>query len=250
MAGIRKRRRLADGQVKDRIDLIGVELEGGWVDPPPTTVERDGSVHVNGQTETDPVTGKSKTILVSYEGEVVSRPVRTNEFADWMRQNYPRHVNATCGLHVHMSFKSRLNYQRLMTPEFTKFMVEKLKAWAKKEGLPADHWIWPRLNDPNHNHCAHIYLGDGQVKMRKKDYHSRGTTHSRYTAINYCYGQHQTVECRLLSMLKDPEMGIRGVQCVLDSTNEFLAKQRERERKIAAQVEDSPSVATRLHQFV
>jgi hypothetical protein len=248
---IRRRRRLPEGKVKDRIALIGVELEGGWNQHPDGhEVVRDGSVHIDPEFSPPDINGRQKNLGPKILGEIVSRPLKVEEFEQWVRSVYPKFVNGTCGLHVHMSFKSRLNYQRLMTPEFTKVMVQRLQEWAKKEGLPNDHWIWPRLNNPNHNHCAHVYLGDNQVKMRKKDFHSRGTAHSRYTAINYCYGQHQTVECRLLPMVKDVDMAIRGIYVVLNTTNEFLARQRERERKVAAAVTDAPAVTTQLHQFV
>lgn len=255
MAGeVKRKRRREPGVVKDRIDLVGIELEGGWLrQPSHHEVIRDGSVHVEPELvpgEVDLKTGLPKMRAAKYIGEIVSQPMRATDFPAWMKACYPEFVNGTCGLHVHMSFTSKLNYQRLMTPEFTKLMIKRIGEWAKKEGLPENHWIWPRLLDPNHNHCAHLYLGDGQVKMAKKDFHSRGTTHSRYTAINYCYGQHKTIECRLLSMVKDVDMAIRGVQVVLDTTNEFLAKMRERERKVAAGVEDTPTLTTQLHQFV
>ncbi len=195
----------------------------------------------------DPRTGQAITTnpvqprrqYPQHSGEIVLRkplPPGSAELTEWVKRCYPTYVNATCGLHVHMSFFNRLNYQRLMTPAYTEQMVDGLKRWARAENLDPEHPLWPRINDPNHRHCAHLYLGDGQVKVNRKDYNSRGTDHSRYTAINYCDKQHGTVECRLLSMFADADQALRAIGAVVDTTNRFLSKFREREVRVRANV--------------
>ena len=238
---------------KNRILKAGIELEGGWANNPPTPVIHDGSVKFPApELRPQPMfsTTAERYAWVREEqtrldqaqfrhiGEIVSPPMEATEptVTDFVTANYPTAVNDTCGLHVHMSFKHRLNYQRLMTPEFTKAMVVGLREWAEQEKLPKGHPLWPRLLDPDHRHCAHIYCGEEQSKQVSKDYQSRGKAHSRYTAINYCYNQHQTVECRLLSMMDTPEQAVRAVMEVLRITNRFLAKVRARELKVGARV--------------
>lgn len=173
------------------------------------------------------------------KGEIVSRPMEIGAVEEWITKCYPQHVNHTCGLHVHMSFHYRINYSRLMTPAFTPYMVNAVKEWAEQEGLPKDHPQWNRLN-PNHEwtqqHCLHQYLGDAQSKVGHKDYHSRGKAHSRYTFVNYPDAQHHTVEVRGLAMFEKADVAVRGVLAVIDATNRFLSKVRERDRTIRAAV--------------
>lgn len=258
------------GVLRNRIAAIGVELEGGWGRIPKEfagkalKLEHDGSVKFE-----DPVKQQELQLLAEkarnarsaetqarfqaayaaleqelrklvprYKGEIPSPKLAMEEVEKFILDCYPSHVNATCGLHVHMSFLHRLNYQRLMTPEFGRAMIAALLKWAQEEELPKDHPIWDRVTNPKHQHCSHEYLGDKQVHLRKKDYNSRGTTHSRYTAINYCYSLQKadgtplnTVECRLLPMMETAPQAVRGVKVVLNQTNRFLAQIRERERR-------------------
>jgi len=236
---------------KNRVKNVGVELEGGWIKPP-QPLQRDGSlkfhdiVHYEagrGLAGPAPAVAAFKKLYVTgavleehkipQVGEIVSPILEVPEVEDYIRTNYPNIVNETCGLHVHMSFKYKLNYQRLMTEDYTRKMVVGLIDWAKRNDLPKDHPLWPRLMKPNHNHCAHVYLGDNQVTIAGKDYNSRGTNYSRYTAINYCWAQHKTVECRLLSMFDTADQAVSAVGEVIRITNLFLSKIKSREKKFS-----------------
>lgn len=269
--------------IRNRIALVGIELEGGWNRDPGTSIIRDGSVefHRSDARPPRPMRSANGTIVLVDEnsgrivepmatpataaaaryptaiGEVVSpRPpnaLTVHNYAVWMRKVYPQMVNETCGLHVHVSFAHRLNYSRLITPDLTPFVVEQLAQWGRAECIPADHMLWARLN-PDHpwtrQHCAHLFLGDNQVKVVKKEYNSRGTPHSRYTFINYCEAQHHTVEYRGLPMFgrpegvtgEDIEQAVRAVSTVLTATNKFLSKIRQRERAESVAVVARPPI--------
>lgn len=147
------------GKVRNRIYLVGIELEGGWSKLPDTgtALVRDGSIHlekgVRGEPPLIPFTREEimaeaalrygagatfnprqiQQIAAMMEenrvankyshlkiGELPSPPMEVKKFPLWMTKYYPSHVNDTCGLHVHMSFKSALHYQRLMIPEYSK----------------------------------------------------------------------------------------------------------------------------------
>lgn len=242
------------GKLKNRIAGVGIELEGAWVQQPKFGVIRDGSVDIRvavpkkftkqpyDLTDADrrklaaELNEWKRDFEPKYVGEIPSPRLEMDGVQNFMRENYPKYVNASCGLHVHMSFQYLINYNRLMTPDFTPFMVKGLLNWAEEEKLAKDHPLWPRLQKPDHNHCAHIYLGEGQSKITRKEFSSRGTSHSRYTAINYCFAQHRTVECRLLSMMDEWEQGYRAVSEVLNITNRFLSKQRSKELKLQGRV--------------
>lgn len=260
------------GEVKNRIQGIGIELEGGWTKPPNDhAIVRDGSLKgILGEWKVDNgnvvgtvvAAGRRNPFLDElappkpvknplYVGEIPSPVLTADTFEAWITKYFPQHVNESCGLHVHMSFRYKLLYMRLMTPEFTTHIVDGLKLWANEEELVKSHPIWGRLNKKNHDHCAHVYLGDNQVKNVKKDYQSRGKPHSRYTAINYCAeynrqrGFKETVECRLLPMMETPEQSIRAVKAVLSLTNQFLAKMHDREPRKEAKVALAPPVEVR-----
>lgn len=242
----------------NRVKLVGIELEGGWDAPVPgETIHKDSSVvFPPPRILTDPTTGiRSVDPTCVYPkhdiGEIASQdPMPVEEVEPWMMRCYPQHVNGTCGLHVHMSFHHKLNYSRLVVPEYTQFMVEAVKSFCINEGLPESHPQWSRVNQPDHRHCAHTFLGDKQIMMRKKDYNSRGTEHSRYTFINYCDGQYHTIECRGLAMYDTPAQGVRAVMCVLNATNRFLSKMRQRERAVVASVIERPPVYQEIGTIV
>jgi hypothetical protein len=256
---------MAARKLKNRIAAVGIELEGGWDKVPvglrPESIIRDGSVIFN------PPANQRLTAAVlermddrpipsmkfpKYIGEIPSPVLRVDAYEDWIRANYPQHVNETCGLHTHMSFKYRLNYMRLMTPEYTPYIVKGLKEWAEEEKFAKSHPIWVRLNKKDHPHCAHVYLGDKQVAVDHKDFHSRGKPHSRYTFINYCWTQQAqrtggpgTVECRGLPMMETPDQAIRAVSEVYRLTNKFLAMMKSREPRAEAKVALPPATYSR-----
>jgi hypothetical protein len=225
---------------KNRINLIGVELEGAWDKAPAVLIVRDGSVKF------DPP--------YKYIGEAVSQTFKpdTDDMANWVTAVYPNHVNETCGLHVHMSFKYIINYMRLMTPRFTDEIVKRIAEWAEDEKLPIKHPIWKRVMDKNHQHCAHQYCGDHQIHSKTKDWHSRGQPHSRYTVLNYCFSleNRKTVECRLLPMMETPDQAIRGINRICLVTNQFLAKMKDREPRVASQVLRSCMTRTKYKSVI
>jgi hypothetical protein len=264
------KRQLFNGVV-NRIAGIGIELEGGWDAPVEGhTIVRDGSVKFvqpKMRRTIDPQTGLDRFVTVQeglkfpkYEiGEIVSPgprnggPLTINNFADWLRRCYPQHVNETCGLHVHMSFYTKLNYSRLLTEDYMLFVIESLKNWGRKAGIPEDHMFWSRL-DPTHpwtqQHCAHQFLGENQITINRKDFNSRGTPYSRYTFINYCHAQHNTLECRGLPMFSTADESIAAVGAVLDATNRYLSKMRLREKKFIVDVAVQPDLVQEFRSII
>lgn len=256
------------GKARNFIELAGVELEGGWTSlPPGANIVHDGSVQVPQPASTNGASlsyarerqrnvdafnagNISRTIYTArareidvrervanvywQTGELPSEPRPTHEIATWMRAYYPQHVNDTCGLHVHMSFKSVLHYQRLMTPAFMWSIVNYVRKWAETEGLPKTHPIWPRLEGKS-RYCKLQFHADLQSQQRAKD-HDQQRPGNRYTAINYCFSVHQTIECRLLPMMEGADLGIRAVQNIFDITNAFLVGSREKEQALKTEL--------------
>lgn len=223
---------------RDRIKAVGVELEGGWKKlPPNTTLTRDGSV----QFANVGIPGGP-----AHVGEMPSTPMEVKDVEPWMRTFYPSHVNSTCGLHVHMSFKKALTYQQLMDPAYGKTVLEFLRRWAEREGLPKNriegdgtvvatgHTIWDRLEGKVH-YCTDAFHADAQARATSKQV---GSGASRYTAINYCYRLHSTVECRVLPMFETVDQAIRAVQELFRITNAFLVVKAAREELHSINIAD------------
>ncbi len=141
----------------------------------------------------------------------------------WMRANYPHAINRTCGMHVHMSFRHLLDYQRLMVREYHDHMVQGIYEWAVRENLPSEHLLWKRILGLN-DFCQDVFRPEQQVNLPEK--HANGYF-CRYAVLNYHFKTHKTIELRLLPMFEDVEQGIRAVRRTLNLTEEFLAGQRK-----------------------
>lgn len=243
--------------LKDRINRIGVELEGGWEKVPDgVLLTHDGSVmvpaplrpNVQGQVMLPRVDARGRVIgqqamvanvpATFKTGELPSDPMTREKVPKWMQAMYPSHVNHTCGLHVHMSFYSAKHYKQLMVEGYPKTIVAYMKQWAQKEELADNHPIWERLKGAN-RYCQHKFYADMQAQARNKN-HGQNEPGHRYTVINYCWSleDRNTLECRLLPMMDTAVQGISAVQRVLDITNAFLLMSGVRDPDIEAILEE------------
>lgn len=224
---------LAKGKVKNFIYRVGVELEGGWVRiPDGIDLAHDGSIRgISDVPPIDPVTGQySRPPQGVNVGELNSEPMETEKVLAWMRQSYPSHVNDTCGLHVHMSFKSALHYMWLMVPEFQETVRFYLRSWGLSQGFDKTHPLLKRLQGKN-QYCKNEFHADVQATNGKKSYNHDHPGH-RYTMINYPFGLHGTMECRVLPMFPQVEQGYAAVQRVLDITNASIQVAAQKEEAI------------------
>ncbi len=225
------------GRCKNRIALVGIEMEGGWVKVPPRTrVERDGSVFKNPSSKT---LSSLEKLNVSAIGEIVSEPMSPIGIPAWVKKNYPAFTDHTCGLHMHMSFKDNWHYQQLMIPEFQQTVLLYLKTWAIENELDGDHPIHERLSGEN-EYCNQMFWPDDQLRtgIRKDyDHHRRG---NRYSAIAYRRKNSiYTIECRVLPMMATPELAVSALKQVLRITNAFLVRVKNRKVKVKDVAEDS-----------
>lgn len=218
-----------------RIQAVGLELEGGWSDipkgvrydprgnPGPYTIGRDGSLDHFQQRNPE----------LAAVGEIASEPLPVGSKAEeWLRRMWPQRIGENCAFHIHMSFINAICYSRLMKEEYPGTAVEYLRRWAEKEGLPKTHAIWPRLNGDS-VYCQHIYSAADQIGNVTKDRDQRRKGH-RYTAFNYNFGRTGTIECRLLPMFDNVEQGIRALNELVDLTNRFLLTDAKKEKKYEA----------------
>ncbi len=190
-----------------RVKRFGIELEGGWDDAPPRhdLYKTDGSVTVQGAWAVGEVVSP---ILTSWEGPSGGR--------EFMLDNYPDHVGASCGLHVHMSFgdlgENEYHISRIAdSVAYQTELLATLNAAGKRMRIRSDAF-WHRLKGGN-EYC-------------KLDWsHRHIKEHDRYRAVNFCsYGRHGTVEVRVLPMFRTAEIAARMVRLVLAFTDDYLGR--------------------------
>lgn len=213
-------------KARNRVYRVGIELEGGW-DRLPAGVRlvHDGSVQFGRRLEerVPPMHGELPSGVLD-----VSKASPTY-WGTWLRQMHPHYVNETCGMHVHLSFKTAFAYNRIMRAEYPATVVAEFTKWAKKEDLPDTHPIWNRLAGKC-RYCQLRFDADNQVSNREKDHNQERPGH-RYTVINYCWARYNTAECRLLPMMANAEQSTRAIQELIDITNAFLVATSSREER-------------------
>lgn len=180
------------------VNRVGIELEGGWNDPLEFALDHDGSVNV----------------AATHNGEIPSPPLKPRDIPKWMLEHYPDAVNATCGMHVHVSVNHQWHYARLMEREFLAHVKNYLTKWGTELAIRKTHPFWSRLAGHNH-YCRDEFRPESQISHRDKG-------GERYTMLNYTWNRYRTVECRVLPGFAAPEIGISAVYAVVDAFEAYL----------------------------
>jgi hypothetical protein len=184
------------------VHRLGIELEGGWDKiMPDVCIGRDGSVHVT----------------ANHYGELPSPPLYPFRFEKWLRAHHPTAVNDSCGMHVHVSVRSPLDYNRLMRRKFYNRFLAEAETLGRTLALPESHLFWLRLRGAN-NYCARRFAPEEQYKAK-----SKGLA-DRYTHLNFCWSLHGTMECRLFPAFSDPEHSTAAVRWLLHLVESYLSE--------------------------
>lgn len=195
------------------IDMIGVEIEGGWDAPPKVDLQQDESITLRNGT-------------CPFIGEVQSEPGNFETVSKFIDENCPDYVDPSCGFHIHVSLKSTNFYLALTDKAFHDFFKKKAKEWATDQGLKPTHRFFKRLVGEN-KHCRDIFRPEEQIACRTKN-DARAHIGSipedqiRRTQLNYCYGIHRTIENRLFPCDTNPALLKSGVKMYIDTIEEFL----------------------------
>lgn len=236
------------GKVRNRIDKIGIEVEGGWRTQlaPPDRMTHDGSVFDRGRA------GRRQKVLPTgmpeegFAGEAVSPPLEPSGFSRWLRRCHPGWVDDTCALHAHLSFKNVKYYEILASSvDYNDTLLHYLKTWALAEEaavpgtFPEPHHLWSRLEGRNRFAMAKFWPERQIANLHKpanRDAVRDDEVGHRYTVVNYCYGVHKTAEIRVLPMMKDAELSIRAIRRVIDITNACLVVMAKKIQPVVEEV--------------
>lgn len=223
------------------LNAIGVEMEGGWyramykdqIYPSLPRGFRYGQMKtdssVSGMSEADRTT-KARVphqALMHPSGEYITPPLSLGRLLTQFDVMYPDLVNRTCGMHVHVSFRSTAHLRKLADEEFYKLFRARWKEWAesgREKGLLSEYDYTSLMNR----------LGDGTGPRNsrngycKDDFSEfaaglRGNQTDRYVALNVnCYRKLGTVECRLLPGFRDHKAAISAVKQLVRIYHEWL----------------------------
>lgn len=188
------------------INLIGIELEGGWKNiktSKDVIYKSDHSVEI-------------RDYYYDHIGEINSIPLQFEQVESWIKSYCPDKVNKTCGLHVHVSFKNFSDYVRLMDNKFYDYFIECMVNWGKEQNFPANHLFWNRLKGKN-NFCRKRWTPLGQII----------DIEDRYTQLNFCFSEHGTLECRSFPAFDDPKIIYSSVCSLVNCYESYLSKSRK-----------------------
>lgn len=217
-----------------KIVKIGIEMEGGWEELPDQEYELGRahrfSFHDDRSVSTD--YGGDECGDCSYcvdgegdhcynndglSGELVSEPMDAHEvnWEEWVKRFYPHDVNSTCGGHFHVSFDNKQAYEILCTEVFFNYFLTELRAWGKRANIRNQNF-WDRLDGEN-SMCTTNFRGHRQLYIKGDNYPD-----CRYSALNFQYHKHGTMEIRILPMFLQPNVYIKAVKVSMGIIQKYL----------------------------
>jgi len=154
-----------------------------------------------------------------FVGEMISKPISLNELLLWIKRNYPEYHNKTCGGHIHLSFKNKLEYMKFCDVQFFNFFKAKMFEWAVKHHVKEGSQFYQRLEGKN-TYCHNKFYCTSQLNGIGE----------RYCMINYCWKKHRTIEVRLLPIFDKVELYLSAVNEIYDIFNYWLVQSKREKR--------------------
>lgn len=241
---------LTDQPVRNRVVRVGFEIEGMWDKPVVAKhpLVRDSSVF---KSLVDAGGLSRKLEPTGMYGEIHTSIISPIEIAPLMKKLYPKKIDETCGLHLHMSFDTLLPYSLLASSEsYQDTLIEYLKWWGTENAIPPGHHFWGRL-EGNSEYCQKKWWPELQFTHTTKEFDKAKEGH-RYTVLSFEYQRLGTVECRVLPMFDTPEKCSSALLRIIKVTNGYLLsveKKRLKEKmKITKQSLGSTKISLELRK--
>lgn len=185
---------------------VGIEIEGRWLDLNITaqraareglTGNADGSVSRSVSTDARPWE------FQTFPGELRHAIKQLVDF-------YPDETDASCGMHVHVSFKHHTDVSLLMSREFTAYFRARWLTWMETNGIGRYSQMQRRL-DGHNEYCVPNSMSELSLNC------------DRYTQLNFSsWARHGTLECRLLPMFNSAAVGASAVAELLSIYTAYL----------------------------
>lgn len=249
-----------------RVTNFGYELEGGFDEIPRKYFHSDGSVECNDYEEPDDgelngysdgddwiepcesITGSGECVSPVFSLDKIDKNIGYNKtFRDFAKKHHAQEINSTCGHHIHVSFSSELAYSRLMDSDFfNEFEKEVLKFVISTPELYNDKTYYSRFierYDGDNSYCYKRHSPQSQVNGHW--HFLDGSDAGRYTHLNYPYGNHGTIECRLFPAPEKSEQLVIVTEWFVNFTNSYLhTLRKERAKKHNVKVIENEEITS------
>lgn len=225
-----------------RIDMIGIEIEGYWYDLGTMKRkaqeitgrqgERDGSLEgrVNVASGDDDDYGcecddddcTCASDAYAYGWEFQTRAGTLGHALSQLYDLYPDVTGSECGMHVHMSLHSHMDFSLLASDRFYEYFRAQLQAWGERNQIWHRSEFWNRLRGEN-SYCYQ--------NSETHDHHRRSgqlitSIGDKYRQINFLpWNQYKTVEFRVLPMFRKHELAQSAIECLVEIVESFLAQE-------------------------
>lgn len=189
-------------------DKVGIEIEGRFLNFAAVN-ERRENAGLTGNSDGSINRTPDATQTVAYEFQTVPGSLRKacQQLVDY----YPDEADQSCGMHVHVSFDA-VDITMLNTPAFFRYFKQRWMDWGTRMGLAPTSQFFRRLEGRN-TYCRPMNY-DAEINIARQD---------RYHQLNFnAFGDHGTVECRLLPMFRRSSLGVAAVQELLDIYETYL----------------------------
>lgn len=200
------------------INLIGVELEGGWGrnEAPPFS---DGTILIDDQSLRNPLVHHKTGERLWHYGEAVSKPLPLDDAAAWLLSHYPQGWDEWCSIHFHASLKHLKYYALLASQAYWDFFLKDMEAWGKEERIGADHIFWHRWAGRN-KYCTRAFRPLSQIMRTTKG--GPAERYLRRTMLNFPFAMHGTIENRLFPVFDDPRISDSGLRRWVKGMEDFI----------------------------
>ncbi|WP_276273643.1 amidoligase family protein [Haloarcula litorea] len=169
-------------------------------------------------------TEKPQAESKEYVSDPVDYPEEIEDLETSVRTLYGkiREINASMGLHIHVSMNKDKHYYRLTSLKFHDYFIDRVR----------DSDLWskcPRLRKRVKNRDSHPFsrsatyghyckpIKDNYTIDKQLDSHS-----GKYRRINYMKHKYDTVEFRLFPAMESPSKVMEAVDLVTTSINAYL----------------------------
>ena len=153
-----------------------------------------------------------------FAGESNSNPCSSmRDLLNYLQDNYPNEHDSSCGMHLHVSFKSKKAYMTLINSKFKDELIDFYYNWLNENKINQDSRAYQRLK--NNTYCENSYRKEdveGQLYALDKD------SSVRYRVLNYCFSLHNTIELRFLNIFDKKEISSKCVKAIIKFIDSYI----------------------------
>ena len=155
-----------------------------------------------------------------FSGESNSNPCSSmRDLINYLQDNYPDVHDSTCGMHIHISFKSKKAYMTLINSKFKDELMLFYSNWLDENKINEDSRAYQRLR--NNTYCENSFRKEDietQLYARDKD------SSVRYRVLNYCFSLHNTIELRFLNIFDKKEISSKCVKAIIKFIDSYIER--------------------------